>query len=130
MEQQTEVTHTTSNTIIEKTISPDMVTKMYREVRKQVLSDIIRAFTIKHNLMEGRAFIYKDDIMTGQRRYKASFVLNGNFVELDGLLIGKNIADNTLDTASFLRDEFIEKLSNLLYKENIECIDDLIQHKY
>ncbi len=62
---------------IEKTISPDKVTEMYDAVREEVENNIVLKLRFETNTLKGVGVILNENLNTDEKRYVASYNLNG-----------------------------------------------------
>ena len=63
--------------VIEKSITPDKVTEVYKDVRTEVEESILRTFTIESSLLNGVVIETENRYNTSTRLLHIRFVLNG-----------------------------------------------------
>lgn len=71
--------------VVEKTISPDKMTEIYSEVKKEVEKSIIGVYKIKGVNIEAIGAIMKYDANTIQKKYLIRYNLNGEERYVEGI---------------------------------------------
>lgn len=97
--------------VVEKSITPDKVTDLYKEVTKEVKKSIVQSIEVRGNLINGVAVEMKYNVNILNREIIISFILNGE----------KNIMIRVVELMeeSFLsKEELFRKLLDH-YKEEI-----------
>ena len=115
---QTTVTPVTR--IVEKTITPDKVTEMYDQVKREVEESFIRAYKIESNTIKGVMVEMHESPVTRERKIYCRFTINGEeFIE--SIPVGDNV--RTLSKEKMF-NKFFElykaRLGVLLLKATIE----------
>lgn len=72
--------------VIEKTITPDKVTEMYKDVRAEVEEAFVKEFRIEDNNVNGIIVEFQDLYSTRQRKTRTYFKLNGKEYTFEDLL--------------------------------------------
>lgn len=110
---KTQVTPVTR--VVEKSISPDKVTDVYKQVKEEVEKTLIRSLVVESNHMNGVAQMFYE-FQEGRKKIRTKFNLNGKeyiettYVKLDEI-------DNDSALIDSLLKHFTEKVSIEMAKD-------------
>jgi len=108
--------------VIEKTITPDKVTDIYKEVREEVINSILRTVVIKDNRMEGVLIEYQDSYGDFQRKWRGRFTINNKeYLTREEIPLEK-FEQSKEEVADQLYNAYKNAIADKLLKESIHLI--------
>lgn len=113
--------------VIEKTITPDKVTDMYKDVRKEVEKSIIRALRVETNYMHGVVIEIHENYESMQKKMITRFVLNGK--EYIDTTWNKNNKENILSSDEHLIHALHQHYQRVISNEIFKNMNETLIHK-
>jgi len=121
---KTETTVTPVTRVVEKTITPDKVSDMYKEVRAEVEKNIVQMVKIESNLLNGVAIELRNSHDTYARKIYTRFILNGkdhvntDFEDRPEIYTQEQLFNKLADHyAQVVRNELLKEAATALFKK-------------
>jgi len=112
----------TKETIVEKAISPDKVTDMYSEVRKEVIKSIMQGAVVQNNTFNGVYAMTEPNFQDGTQQVFVRFTLNGKEYCPDAFIF---TLEDKIDTqkcikrmVDFYTNELVNIIMHAVFREN------------
>ena len=104
--------------VVEKTISPDKITDMYKDVREEVIGSILRTLVADNNKMNGVVVEIQQNLANDQRVIYTFFTLNGQeYTHKRTFLRDAEILKSDEQIFTLLFDDYVSAVSKELMKE-------------
>lgn len=103
--------------VVEKTISPDKITDMYKDVREEVIGSILRTIVADNNKMNGVVVEIQQNLANDQRVIYTFFTLNGQeYTHKRTFLRDAEILKSDEQIFMLLFDDYVSAVSKELMK--------------